>query len=285
MVQHLELPIDVRRECNKTFVKCAAAVKGGQSEAFIWIRQNVEQETCKQVLDDMDSSSTCKEELVKWTKAKLTPRCCKTQSQRGPSWYRVFTRTRSVAAFYLDFSKDSTITVSLFYLLNDFLEVNFVSSLAWLLLSSVLLPLGLSGVETAWRRPLVFLGSGGWARYTANPPSCGKLWAIRIFNIICCGIAPAVIINAKEEAKTKKEQILERVKNQFDHPEEAGAEGDLHHKLRDTDRYLEESKKTLLTYKRNELSIENSIHSTVQVLMLLLSPTYTSLFTHSELPE
>ena len=82
MVQHLELPIDVRRECNKTFVKCAADVKGGQSEAFIWIRQNVEQETCKQVLDDVDSSSTCKEELVKWTKAKLTPRCCKTQSQR-----------------------------------------------------------------------------------------------------------------------------------------------------------------------------------------------------------
>ena len=34
MVQHLELPIDVRRECNMTFVKCTADVKGGQSEAF-----------------------------------------------------------------------------------------------------------------------------------------------------------------------------------------------------------------------------------------------------------
>ena len=201
----------------------------------------------------------------------------------GPSWSRIFTRTRSVAAFYLDFSKDSTVTVSLFYLLNDVLEVNFVSTLAWLLLSSVLLPLLLSGVETAWRRPLVFLGSGGWARYTANPPSSGKLWAMRIFNVICCGIAPAVLINAKEEAKTKKEQILEKAKKQFDHPEEAGAEGDLHQQLRDIDRYLEESKKTLNTYKRNELSVENSIQITVQVLMLLLSPTYTSFFTHSGL--
>ena len=81
MVQHLELPIDVRRECNKTFVKFAANVKGGQGEAFIWMRQNVGQETCKQVLNDVDSSSTCKEELVKWTKAKVTPGCCKTQSQ------------------------------------------------------------------------------------------------------------------------------------------------------------------------------------------------------------
>merc|ERR1719458_1607911 len=206
-----------------------------------------------------------------------------TKSQRGPSWYRIFTRTRIVAAFYLDFSKDSTVTISIFYLLNDVLETNFVSSLAWLLLSSVLLPLGLSGVETAWRRPLVFLGSGGWARYTANPPSSGKLWAMRVFNVICCGIAPAVLINAKEEAKTKKEQILEKAKKQFDHPEEAGAEGDLHQQLRDIDRYLEESKETLISYKRNELSIENSIQITVQVLMLFLSPMYTSFFTHSGL--
>ena len=82
MVQHVDLPINVRRECTQIFVKIATDVKRGRREAFIWMRQNVEQETCKQVLDDVDSSSTCKEELVKWTKAKATPPCCKTQSQR-----------------------------------------------------------------------------------------------------------------------------------------------------------------------------------------------------------
>ena len=82
MAQHLELPIDVRRDCNQTFVKSTVDVKGGRTEAFIWMRQNVEPETCRKVLDDVDSSSTCKEELVKWTKAKATPPCCKTQSQR-----------------------------------------------------------------------------------------------------------------------------------------------------------------------------------------------------------
>jgi len=162
-------------------------------------------------------------------------------------------------------------------------EINFVSTLAWLLLSSVLLPLLLSGVETAWRRPLVFLGSGGWARYTANPPSDRKLRAMRIFNVVCCVILPAVLINAKEEAKAKKEQLLAEVKNQYDNPKEAKVQGDLHQMLRDTDSYLEESKKTLLTYKRNELSFENSIQITIQVLMLLLSPAYTSYPTHSGL--
>ena len=82
MVQHLDLSINVRRGCNQTFVKCAADVKGGQSEAFIWMRQNIEQETCRQVLFDVDSSSTCKEKLVKWAKAKATPNCCKNQTQR-----------------------------------------------------------------------------------------------------------------------------------------------------------------------------------------------------------
>ena len=81
MVQHLELPIDVRRECNKIFLKCMVDLNGGRIKAFIWMRQNVEQETVKQVLDDVDSSSTCKEELVKWTKAKVTSRCCKSQGQ------------------------------------------------------------------------------------------------------------------------------------------------------------------------------------------------------------
>ena len=82
MAQNLDLPIDVRIECNRTFVKCTADVQGSRIEAFIWIRQNVQQETCRQILNDVDSSSTCREKMVRWKKAKATSRCCKTQSQR-----------------------------------------------------------------------------------------------------------------------------------------------------------------------------------------------------------
>ena len=53
--------------------------------------------------------------------------------------------------------------------------------------------------------------------------------------------------------------------------------------LRDVDRYLEEAKTALLTFKRNELSIENSIQITIQVLMLFLSPAYSTFVTHSGL--
>ena len=81
MVQHLDLPIHVRRECNQMFVRCTADVRGGQGEAFIWMRHNVGQETCRQILDDVDFSSTCREELVTWTKANAPSRCI-TQSQR-----------------------------------------------------------------------------------------------------------------------------------------------------------------------------------------------------------
>ena len=75
IAQHLELPTGVRRECNKTFVRCTAEAEGGQSEAFIWMRQNVGQETSRQILDDVDNSSTCKEKVVGWAKAKATSMC------------------------------------------------------------------------------------------------------------------------------------------------------------------------------------------------------------------
>ena len=85
MAQHLDLPIDDRIECNKTFMRCTTEVTGGEREALIWMRHNVGQSTCKQILDDVNSSSTCRERLVRWGKAKITSRYgtqlgCGTQS-------------------------------------------------------------------------------------------------------------------------------------------------------------------------------------------------------------
>ena len=71
MLQHLELPIDVRRNCNKTIVACISEERGGLEEAFIWLRKNIEESTCKQILDDVDSSSICTETLVGWFKAQV----------------------------------------------------------------------------------------------------------------------------------------------------------------------------------------------------------------------
>ena len=70
MLQHLELPIDVRRNCNKTIVECLSEDKGGLEEAFIWLRKNIEESTCLQILDDIDSSAICTEGIVGWFKAK-----------------------------------------------------------------------------------------------------------------------------------------------------------------------------------------------------------------------
>ena len=68
MLQHLELPIRVRRTCNKTVVECISEVNGGLEEALIWLRKNIEESTCKQILDDIDSSAIWAERLVGWFK-------------------------------------------------------------------------------------------------------------------------------------------------------------------------------------------------------------------------
>merc|ERR1719341_2412869 len=109
MAQHLELTINNRIECNKTFMRCTAEAKGGLNEALMWMRHNVSQSTCRQILDDVNSSSTCKERLLQWGKTKASSRCG-AQSSCGPSWSRMFTRIHLSAAFYLDFFKDSTVT-------------------------------------------------------------------------------------------------------------------------------------------------------------------------------
>ena len=75
MAQHLELPINARIECNKTFMRCTAEAKGGQNKALIWMRHNIRQSTCKQILDDVNSSSTCMERMVKWGMVKAASRC------------------------------------------------------------------------------------------------------------------------------------------------------------------------------------------------------------------
>ena len=106
---------------------------------------------------------------------------------------------------------------------------------------------------------------------------------MRVFNVICCAIVPAVLINAKEEAKAKRDQILEEAKDQFHRSDRRTPLSALHQELHDVDAYLEESKEALLTFKRNELSLENSIQILIQVIMLLLSPAYTTYPTHSGL--
>ena len=80
MLQHLELPMDVRRKCNKTIVECLSEEKGGLEEAFIWLSKNIEDSTCKQILDDIESSAICTERRVGWLKAqvqRVTSSCAK----------------------------------------------------------------------------------------------------------------------------------------------------------------------------------------------------------------
>ena len=101
MVQHLELPSDARIECNKNFMRCTAEAKGGRNEALIWMRHSVGQSTCKQILDDVNSSSTCKERLVQWGKAKASSRCGAQSSCK----FRVY-NNKSVGCKLLEVDKE-----------------------------------------------------------------------------------------------------------------------------------------------------------------------------------
>jgi hypothetical protein len=127
------------------------------------------------------------------------------------------------------------------------------------------------------------LGSGAWSRYTASPPTGPKLWAIRAYIVLFYLTIPANLINAIEEAKMKRERLLEKGREQFHDSEDGAVSADTMEKLRLTTEYLEEARRAMLTFRRNELSMEITVQTSLQIVMLLLSPAYTVLPTHSGL--
>ena len=207
---------------------------------------------------------------------RLKVTCCRP----GPRESRfnicsIFKRIKSVASIYGDLLKDAIILIPIIFILRMSLINNFTSVLTWTLLLSILLPLVFSAIGTMLGDPTIILGFEAWKSYRANPPSWRKLLGIQILIFLFYFTIPAVLINAKEEAKAKKEQILKSgTKNLLETELTIFSTAHLT-KIREVNEYLEEMRKAILTFKRNELSTEIVFQLVLQTITILLSPTNT----------
>ena len=91
---------------------------------------------------------------------------------------------------------------------------------------------------------------------------------------------PAIIINAREAAKVKRSKLLREGEKQF-RDDDGMIDKEILRKLGEVNEYLNETRKGLLTFKRNELSIETPIQLVLQIVMLLLG--FSNSVTHSSL--
>ena len=286
-----ELPREERRRRNRTFLKEISEDKGGLAKGLIWMKANIHPSTSRTLMEDNDYTGNCKEKvtdsLSDFTEgAKAT---CSSDRPEESRWdfCSLMTRFRSVLFIYADILKDALIVMALLSILGIafFLDHSTFSSLiTWILLLSIVIPLAITAVGLLRRSPTIILGWKTWAKYEMSPPSWKELLAMRITVGFLWFVAPALIVNAQEEAKAKRKKLLQSAARSLLQSEDRTVPRTSLKQLCTLNEFLKVAGKEILIFRRNELGLEIVIQLVVQFLMLLLSPTYTThTATHSGL--
>ena len=145
---------------------------------------------------------------------------------------------------------------------------SFPSQIAFILLISLLVPALTSAITLAYQRPLVILNSEEWIRFKQSGGENWKLVLLcRLAILLLFPLIPAMMILAGEKAKEERKS-LKVSKSQDVAVVTAAIE-----KCRLVSEFIDETKLGLLTFKRNELSMELIVQLTIHLTMLLLSQT------------
>ena len=202
---------------------------------------------------------------------------CRTQESGRFDFYTIAYSFARVLANYLDLTKDTALLMEMMLVVQAGLFLKFgtfPSAIAWILVASIVLPLLFSAVETAKNRPTIILGSNVWQSFEENPPSRCKIWLLRILIIVFYPAIPAINICAREAAKAKKGKLLEKTKKEFS-KEDSTIHREVLERLAQLEKYLVEVRKGIMTFKLNELSWEMPLQIGLQLIMLLLSTSFT----------
>ena len=178
--QTLGLPRDQRREFHQNLVRSIALAEGGFAEGFIFMKTRFPPGANKAILSDfdytgskMDKALDAIDDAVKKVKKSLQ------DFLNSIEWLQDYlpffgnllrgtTRLLFVVAVYVELIKDSSLMAALITIEQDnetsLFTFTFTKTLTIVMGLSVLTPLAISAIETAWRRPWVILGCEPWIR-------------------------------------------------------------------------------------------------------------------------
>ena len=286
MMQVQELSKEERRRRNENLILSLRTLKANLRGAYIWMKSNLHPSTCKTILEDHDHKASClekrlsrrakttKKEKVNSFRSKITT--CFTMLKI--TCLSLIKRAKAIFSVYFDLLKDAVILAPILNIIgwNFFFDFSsFPSFLAWALVASILLPLALSALGIMLGDPTILLGCGAWSSYRTNQPSCIKRFLMMSFIFLFFFTIPAMLVNAREKAKAKRKRLLHSGKIQLLQSEENTLARDHLKKMREVNDYLEETRKTIISFKKNELSTETVLPITIQTFMILLGPANT----------
>ena len=291
MMQLQELPREERRRRNINFVRSISEHTGGSQEGFVWMNEKLHGSTCKTILADLDYSGGCKDNAVeKVEDAKDAVRallgCAAAPKADGMSFCSILKRIRMAILLYFDVLKDILVFAAVFNIamhMNGDTSVadtivyiitsgDFPSVLVQLMFLSIVIPIIASAITMMFRDPTIMLGGEAWYRFRKNKPSSNKIVAMKIFTFVFYLMMPAVLINTREEAKSKLQLWIESKREET--KTNTIRVADLS-RIRLVNLYLEETRVAFLIFKRNELTLESVVQLFLQGVMVLLSPSYT----------
>ena len=169
-----------RRAFHQNLVRSIALAEGGFAEAFIFMKTKFPPAANKAILADFDYSGSSLNKAVdgiddaaatlKQCLREIVARipCVREYSDQFGNLARALVRLLVVASVYVELIKDSSLMAALISIeQNNDTSVytfTFTSVLTIVMGLSVLVPLAVSAIETAWRRPWVILGCEPWIR-------------------------------------------------------------------------------------------------------------------------
>ena len=174
----LNIPRDERRAFHQNLVRSIALAEGGLGEAFIFMKTKFPPAANKAILADFDYTGSKMnktldviDDAVKmgkkyWQEFADAIPCIKICA--GLFGFFRLTRLLFVASIYVELIKDSSLMAALINIEQDngiaLFEMTFTQVLTIVMGLSVVIPLAVSAIETAWRRPYVILGCEPWIR-------------------------------------------------------------------------------------------------------------------------
>merc|ERR1712001_128337 len=98
-------------------------------------------------------------------------------------------------------------------------QPHFPNIVILLLLGTVTVPTFIGAIQTSTRHPLTVFEFSVWNNLRTNPPGWWKMLFIRLAVFFCYILVPTIVINNKEKAKLKRQQLEEKGKEEFDSKE------------------------------------------------------------------
>ena len=180
---------------------------------------------------------------------------------------------KKIVTTYLDLTNDFILLTSIMNVLDfddSFSWENFCTfpfQVSTILMISIIVPILISAITIAFKSPLLILPADQANRFTEHQNPV-VFCVARAIIILFFPLVPAMILISKENAKEKRESLKGK-----DFKVKDMANPVVQEKCLYLTKHINETKSALLTFKRNELSMELVIQLAITLMMLLLSKT------------